>query len=251
MDEDKTEDQVVETNESEETPPIEATEDPQVVEDEVETPEPEAEAEPDEPVEEEEQPVSRRENKRIQDLTRKLAEAQQSTPQRVTQQRQIIDDGDYSSEEVNGLAQQYGQEQYNAGLARANAIAFQTDLKIDAPRVAQKYEVLDQNSDNFDPGVAAFINESYLKTVGYNAGTGMVQNNNIGYEEYVDAQMELVEALSASKSADSTRNLAKQAARTGVRPSGVSKSYSGADPSKMSLEQLQAAALDEAKRVKF
>lgn len=231
-------------------------EEPKEVEETIETPEPVVEVESDELPEEEvpeqvEEPVSRRANKRIQDLTRKLAEAQQQPQYQPRQQRQIIGEGDYDLDQVNGMAEQYGAQRYQEGLAQANALAFSTRLEIDAPKVATKYGVLDQNSDNFDPGVAAFINESYLKTVGYDPQAGSVQNNNIRYEEYVDGMMELVETLSQGKAADSTKNLAKQAAQTGVRPSGVSKTYSGADPSKMTLEQLQAAALEEAKSQRF
>lgn len=241
---------------ADESPELQATEEPKVVEDEVEEEAPEAEVttESDERPEEEEQPeevpVSRRANKRIQDLTRKLAEAHQPQQQPQTQ-RQIIDEGEYTPEEVNRLAQQHGEQQYSAGLAQANALAFSTRLEIDAPKVATKFPVLDQNSDNFDPGVSAFINESYLKTVGYDPNIGTVQNNNIRYEEYVDGMMELVDTLSQGKQADSQKNLAKQAAQTGVRPSGTRKTYDGADPSKMTLEQLQAAALLEAKAQKF
>lgn len=250
----------VETEEviADETPQVEptATEEPTEVEapekeEAPAEPEPVADEQPEEIPEPVEEPVSRRANKRIQELTRKLAEAQQHQPQRPVQRQQLINEGDYTPEEINGLAQQYGQEQYSAGLAQANALAFSTRLEIDAPKVATKYPVLDQNSDNFDPGVSAFINESYLKTVGYDPQVGSVQNNNIRYEEYVEGMMELVDTLSQGKEADSQKNLAKQAAQTGVRPSGIRKDYSGTDPSKMTLEQLQAAALLEAKAQKF
>jgi hypothetical protein len=199
-----------------------------------------------EPVEEP-APVSRRENKRIAELTRKLAESNQQRVQQPTQPqpRQIIGEGDYDLDQVNGLAQQYGEQRYNEGLAIANAQRFETRLEIDAPKVEAKYPVLNPRSEQFDPGIAEWSTQLYYKTVGLKPGsdgTFTVENPNIRYEEFADGLMEAVETLATSKSADSKVNLAKQAAQTGVRPTGVAKKqYSGTDPSKMTTAQLQAA----------
>lgn len=257
MADDKTEDTTIESTEVEATTEpveqeVEATEEETT--DVEETEEVEAPV-ADEPIEEPEAPEpqpSYRENKRIAELTRKLAEAQHPAYNPPQLPRQNIAEGDYDVDQLNGMFQQGTQEAYQAGLAQANAIGFTTDLKIEAPRVAQKYEFMNQDSEHFDPGAAALLNEKYLKIVGYNPNNGTVQNNNIGYEEFIDAEVELAQLLNRSASADSSRNLAKQAAQTGVRPNSVNKkNYQGTDPSKMTLDQLQAAALQEAKQMRF
>lgn len=252
-DEDKTEDQTQESEELEqvasetvEEPQVEAEE--EAVEAEVETEEPEAD-EPEEP--EEPAPVSNRENERIRKLTEKLAQAT-NRPQPSPQQSQVIDEGDYTLDEVNSRAQQYGDQRYNEGVQQAKAIEFKLGLKMETPIVAQKYDDLNPNSENFDLGQREFIDELYLKTVGYDQQTGTVQRTDIGYEEFVDGFKNAVNRTASVKSADSSRNLAKQASQTGVRPNSVAKkTYDGTDPSKMSLEQLQSAALAEAKARRF
>lgn len=238
-------------SQTQEEPELEqgANEEPEKQEEEVVEPEgvepeepetTEPEAEPEKEPEEEELP-SLRENKRITSLLKKLQEASQPTEPTKPQERQIIGEGEYTVDELNKRAEDYGAARYREGLSQANALGFSTRLEIDVPRVSQKYPILDPNSDSFDPGVSAFINESYLRTVGYNPQTGAVQNNNIRYEEYTDAQMELVEALTAARNVDSAKNLAKQAAQTGVRPSGVAKKpYQGDNPKDMTTEQLDA-----------
>jgi hypothetical protein len=227
-------------------PAVEPTEEPTepVVEEPTEEP---TEEEPvDEPTEEPEEPPvdpapSPRENKRIEQLTKKLAESEQrrQDPNQPKNQKPIIGEGDYDLDQINGLARDYGAEQYQAGLAQANAIAFQTRLEIDVPKIAQKYEVMNPDAEAYDPGVTILINEEYLKMVGYNPQTGQVQRNDIRYEEFVEAQFEKAARLNSISAAQSTKNLAKQAAKTGMRPGGaVKKPYQGDDPRKMTDDQL-------------
>lgn len=226
------------------TPPPAEPEEPE----EPETPEEEEEPEePEEPEQPEEKPVSKRENKRIQELTKKLAESYgkpegKRPPTTPAERQRIIEEGDYTLEDINAKADEYAQRRYNEGLAQANSLAFQTRLEIDAPRVAAKYEFLDQDSENFEPGSASFINELYLKTVGYDPDSGTVQNPNIRYVEFIDGVMELADTIAAAKTVDTKQNIARQAAQAGVRPSGVAKpSYQGDDPRQMSDEQLDQA----------
>lgn len=201
----------------------------------------------------EDKPVSRRESKRIEKLLDKLAQAEQGrmSPRRQQPQRresgQIIPDGEYDTTEVNRMAQEYAQKLYNQGLSEAQAMnianTFATRLEIDAPRVAEKYRFLDSDPDNaeFNPGPADFINRMFLNTVGYDPQTGVVQNSDLRYSEFVEGFMDVVELVASGKVAEGTRNVARRAAQTGVRPGGVAKStYKGDDPRQMSDEQLEA-----------
>lgn len=214
----------------------------------------EEEETPPDPDEEPEVPPTPRENKRIQAVLKKLADAQArpvvpEIPKPGKPNEPIIGEGEYDIDQINKMAEEYAQRRYEAGAASSNqrlaetqnAIQFQTRLELDAPKVTSKYEFLNQDSDKFDPGAASFINEMFLKTVGYNPQNGTAQNQNIRYDEFVEGIVELRETLAAAKVVDSQANIASQAARTGVRPGGgTAKSYSGTDPSKMTDEQLEA-----------
>lgn len=253
MEDDKTEDQMQESEEQLEDSAsvVEPTE----VEEEsvdTETEEEVSEDESDEPEEEAEPEPSPRQNKAIERLTKKLAEAKAQAPQRQPQQGPIIGEGDYDLDQVNQMAREYGDQRYSEALEQAKAIEFKLGLKVEVPVVTQKYPELNPKSDNFDLGRRQFIDELYLKSVGYNEQSGTVLRNDIGYEEFVDGFMEAVDRSASVKAAESSKNLAKQASQTGVRPNSIAKkAYEGTDPSKMTLEQLQAAALAEAKARRF
>lgn len=200
---------------------------------------------------EEEQPVSRRESKRIKQLLDRFAErdeARFTRPQQRPQQRrggQIIPEGEYDISEINEMAEGYGQNMYQRGLSEAQAYnianTFATRLEIDAPRVNSRYTILDKESDDFNPGIAGFVNRMYLNSVGYDPMTGLVNDTDLRYGEFVDALMDALDLMSTSKVADSTKNVAGQAARTGIRPGGSrTPSYKGSDPKKMTDEQLDA-----------
>lgn len=207
--------------------------------------EPETPVTPDEPVEPEEPetPPSPRESKRIKELTEKLAKANEqklAPDNKPTSPFQEREEG-YQLDEANKIAQDYGADQFSKGLSEAKALEFKLNLRIDAPKVAQRYSVMDANSDEYDPGRTAFINELYLRTVGYDPNNGHVRDASIGYEEFVDGIMDAVDKQAAVQSADSATNLAKQASQLGTRPTGdTKKPYSGDDPKQMTDEQLEA-----------
>lgn len=207
-----------------------------------------------------EKPVSRRESKRIEQLLDKLNQYEQGQmqprrqgrpqgqPQKQPNGQQIIPEGEYDLNEINGMAQQYGERLFQMGLSQAqaynNATTFATRLEIDAPKVMDKYAFLDESPDNedFNPGAAGFIGKMYLYAAGYDPTTGVAQNPDLRFDEFVDGFMDVVELISTGQLADSTRNVARKAAQTGVRPGGVTKpAYQGDDPRKMTDEQLDAA----------
>ncbi len=231
-------------------PEVQSTGQPDVQpEQPVEEPAPEVTPEqPEEPaVEEEEPPVSHRESKRIAQLLEKMKARDEPAPaaQAPVDNRPIIPEGDYDLEDVNKMAREYSESAYKRGLSEAqaynNANTFATRLELDTPKVAAKYKFLDQDSDEFDPGRADFVNRLFLTSVGYDDKTGTVNNNNLRYHEFVEGMMEMVEITAAGKTAESAKNVAQQAAATGVRPSGTAPTaYQGLDPKKMTDAQLDA-----------
>ena len=95
-------------------------------------------------------------------------------------------------------------------------------LNIDAPQVEKEYDMLDPKSKNFHPAISDAVTKLYLQTVGYDDRTGMVSNPNVRYREFVDSYMEFADEIANTKVATTTKNIAKQAANTGLRPDGSS-----------------------------
>lgn len=205
-----------------------------------------------------EPPVSRRENKRIGQLLEKFQSREQELLSRTAPGRQtpaaprapgqpIIPDGEYTTEEVNQMARDYGESLLTQGLSEVQAVnianQFANRLEIDLPKVTTKYEFLDEQSDNFNPGPAEFINRLYLNTVGYNPINGTVLDQDLRYSEFVEGFMDVLDLISNGKLADAAASVASQAAGTGPRPSANAKTplYQGDNPKEMSDEQLDAA----------
>lgn len=208
----------------------------------------------------EERPPSRRESKRIQQLIAKMQNQQQDSnnlPLPTTdnnssnnnQKQRIIDEGEYDLDEINQMAGNYANEMYQRGLSQAqqlqNANMFSTRLEIDTPQVMSKHTFLDPKANDFNPSVADMVNRMYLNLVGFNPSNGTVANPNIRYSEFVDGYMESVDVLASQNRAESSQNIAKQVANSGMRPSGVANTeYQGNNPKKMSDKQLDEIIKD-------
>lgn len=173
------------------------------------------------------QPPSRRESLRIQKLTEKLRSfQQQSTPQ---PQHQGLNYGEALDADPTVVKQleddrrAYAEQSYNQGLQQAQSIQFHTRLEIDAPKVVAKYSQLNpEDKEHFNPALADAVNTWYLTTTGYNTDTGSVANGNVRYSEFVDSIFELGNEIAGQKTQTTTRNIARQAATTALRPDGSS-----------------------------
>ena len=181
----------------------------------------EAEGQTEEQAEPEERKPSRRESLRIQQLVEKLkTKTQQEQPIKRLDYQEALDADPEVIEQLDSDREAYGKAQYQQGARRAESVLFHTRLEIDAPKIESKYPVLDKTSEQFDPAVADAINNMYLSTVGYDAQTDTVVNTEIRYSDYVESIMELGNAIASEKTTKSVRNIAKQAASTGLRPDG-------------------------------
>lgn len=217
--------------------------------------EPEAPEEPENPEEPKTEPtqegqpqMSRRQAKRLEKLEG-LVERLKG-PQTPAQRR--ADAIDYSKmieaepevyDQLNKASQEFGNQQYEAGLQQVNSIQFHTRLEIDAPRIESKYPQFDPTSEEFNPGVADAINKWYLATVGYDSKTNTVQNPDVRYASFVEGIMELADAMASSKTTRATQNIARQAANAGLRPDGSSVKSMNLNkaPQDMTAEELNAA----------
>lgn len=254
---------VIETGIEPETPesvekPEEPTEEPKeepVVEPETvveKEPEEEPKVEPKEetPEEKPEDKPSRRETLRIQNLLAKYGNPDNRTTEPLQNKRadaidysQTLDADPEVIQRLEADRQATSQMRYNEGLNRAEFLNWQTSLKIDNPVVEKKYPILDKNSEEFHPAVANALNTLYLKISGYDPKTQSVANSSISYFDWVDANMELVEEIAGQKNTQSVKNIAKQAAATGLRPDGSSVKRLNLNQSEktMNLDELYAA----------
>lgn len=208
---------------------------------------PEADPDPVDPVEPPEptEPApSKRENLRIQSLISKLKNPQGTPPQERTTGIDYSKSLEADPEVISRLEadrKAFGEDRYNQGLEQAKSIQFHTRLEIDAPRVESKYPQLDPSSKTFNPAVANAINEWYLASSGYDEKTDRVANSNIRYSDFVESIFELGDEISRVKTAESSVNIAKQAASTALRPGGATKRLNlDQAPEDMTDEELKA-----------
>jgi hypothetical protein len=237
----------VEQPSPQEAPPAEEpASEPEPVEEEEATEEPGTPEET--PEETEEKPPSRREQLRIQKLLQRYGPPPE---RRAPSQRN--DALDYETaldadpeviKQLQDDRRREGEAQYNEGLKRAEFLDWRTSLKIDAPNVEKKYPILDpSNREQFHPGVADAVNNWYLKMSGFDPNSKTVTNSDVSYADFVDGYMELVQETAGQKNAQTAKNIAKQAAATGLRPDGSSAKRLNLNqaPSQMTTEELYAA----------
>jgi hypothetical protein len=232
------------TEEVTEETPAESTEE------QVETPE-EVEEPEQEEVETEEEPeapqMSRRKELRIQSLLSKLTgDSPSRTAPAATSGLKYAEALEADPETVKALEadrQTYGDQAYQRGVSQADGILFRTRLEIDTPRVEAKYPQFDKSSPQFNPVSTDAINRMYLSTVGFDENTGTVKSSSVRYSDYVDSIMELADEMAGEKVVKSQKNIAKQAAATGLRPGGSTPKRMNLHqaPQNMSDEELDAA----------
>jgi hypothetical protein len=150
--------------------------------------------------------------------------------------REAIDAPDEVYETLDNDRRSFGEQRYNEGLEAVRAMEFRTNIKLDLPIVQGKL-------DKLDPADAQAIDREYLMYTGYDPTTGYVKNPDIGYADFVEAQIERAERLASNMHLKSQQNIAKQAAQTGVRPDGGGrqgiKIESAQDIAKMSDKEFE------------
>lgn len=190
----------------------------------VETEEQEAEPEAEEGEEEAAPPVSRRENLRIQQVLERLKQ-QDKKPEAPKptgiDYNNTLDADPEVIKQLEADREAAARTAYQQGLEQTKSIQFHTRLEIDAPKVESKYPQLNpQDKENFNPALANAINTWYISTAGYNEETDTVVNPNVRYADFVEGIMELGEVIGTQKAVKTAKNIAKQAATTGLRPDG-------------------------------
>lgn len=178
---------------------------------------------PEEEPEEEEKPPSRREQLRIKDVLERRAQAQRPSPSPKASGIDYREALDADPEVIKQL-----EDDRNSAVAAAmeqnraelNTVRWENMLNIDAPQVESKYPILDKNSPDFHPALADAINQMYLSATGFDPDNGTVSNANLRYRDYVESIFELGDEIGATRTADTRKNITKQASQTGLRPDG-------------------------------
>lgn len=199
--------------------------------------------EQDEEKKEEEKPSPRR-DKRIKELLDRLHEKDEPSPEKKTglNYRDALDADDDTIKQLEQDREAYGKGLFEEGLQRANSMQFHTRLEIDVPKIEAKYPQLDPRSAGFDADTLDEINQMYLHLSGYDGATGNVKTANLRYADFVDYQMNLADRIASKRSAESSRNIARQASQTAIRPNGSSAKALDLNkaPEQMTDEELDA-----------
>lgn len=235
------EEEVVEEQPVQEAPVVEQEEPTQ------DTPEEEEVREDPEPA----QP-SRREQLRVQELLRKYGPPQRTAPSNTSapdfRSRVSADEEVYK--DLEDTAKSYGQEQYEAGLKQAEFTTWRRFLQQDESQIRTKYEALNPNNkEQYHPALEKGLQAKYLRSVGYDPGdpergiAPSVMYPDLSYTDFVESEMEFAEEMAASLVAKTTRNIAKQTSRIGLRPDGSSPKRMDLNkaPEDMTDEELSAA----------
>ena len=197
---------------------------------------------------------SRRETLRIQQLLKKYGPPPETPQPSQFKRDDALDYGsalDADPEIIQRLEADRtaeGEARYQQGQndvrAELRTSEWRTLLNFDAPQTEAKYDWLNpKKPETFDPALADAVNEEYKAVVGYDERTGLVSRPDIRYSDFIEARVELSTRLAKSMTADTAKNIAKQAAQTGVRPDGSSAKRLNLNkaPQEMTTEELYAA----------
>jgi hypothetical protein len=242
--------EVVEAPEESVEESIEAPEEPteQVESDEaVEEDQPEEQEEP-QPEVEEPQP-SRREQLRVQKLLEKYGtppDIKAPKVQGTLDYNEALEADEDTIRKFEADRQFASDAAFREGLQQSQVREWNRDVKYEFPAVKQKFEFMDPDSEKYDKRKADVLDEKYLRFVGFKPATETTQASvmypDVSYLDFIESEMEFASELAADRVATSTKNIAKQAAQTGLRPDG-SKAKSlnlNKTPETMTDEELDA-----------
>lgn len=215
--------------------------------DEPEEPEPVEDEAPEEDPEEEPAPPSRREQLRIQQVLEKLKQQPQAQPPKATglDYGQELDASPELIKQLEADRQSAVNAAYEQNHEVMQTYRWETMVNLDNPQVEAKYPQLDKNSSEFHPALSDSIGQMYFQLSGVKPGpngTYTVANPGMRYKDFVDSFFEVANEAASVKTAATTKNVAKQAAQTGLRPDGSKAKRLNLNqaPESMSDEELKA-----------
>lgn len=157
---------------------------------------------------------------------------------------------EYDAKQLEEDRSKYGNNQFSKGAETERYYATQerfwdrTEFEGKLLENNPKYAFLDEtNPDTFDADKAEELNGMYLELVGFDAQTNTVRRTDLSYDKFVRHEVERMERWAGESEANSSKNIVEQASRSGIRPSGSSRSGIGklrpGDISKMSAADVE------------
>lgn len=157
---------------------------------------------------------------------------------------------EYDAKQLEEDRSKYGNNQFSKGAETERYYATQerfwdrTEFEGKLLENNPKYAFLDEtNPDTFNADKAEELNGMYLELVGFDAQTNTVRRTDLSYDKFVRHEVERMERWAGESEAESSKNIVEQASRSGIRPSGSSKSGIGklrpGDISKMSAADVE------------
>lgn len=149
------------------------------------------------------------------------------------------EEGEYDPTQLEKDREAYGQYQrqqaYKEAESRIDPLRqemWADRLELDNERVQKTWDILDESGDNFDPDFADGMTKKYLNFIGYRQdqnGQINIDRPNVRWLDFVRAEKQNFDRYVARAKETSTKNIVKQAANTGIRPSGQSRTTSHRD----------------------
>lgn len=133
-------------------------------------------------------------------------------------------DGEYDIDQLERDRRNYAQQQFNEGVRQGTDL-YQTERFAD--RLETDIERVLSSRTDIDDITEQMLVQSYLDKIGAQEdanGRITIQNPNLRFRDFADKKLEEIDTLVQSKISQSTKNIASQAAKTGVRPNGASQS---------------------------
>lgn len=220
----------------------------------------EEDSEDEEEEKEEEKPISRRKQARLDKLAKifetiQSGEDAEEEPQKPKKPEGIkydeeLEADDETIKRLDDDREKFGQEMYLQGLAQANAIKQQQEafefkqmLTREEDRVREKYPFMNpDDEEHFKPEITESLVKDYLHFTQFDPQTKTAKTP-VNYFDYIEARVQQAEALAEEMVSETKKNVVKQAANTGLRPSGSAPSKSfdlTKAPEDMSDEELDA-----------
>lgn len=157
---------------------------------------------------------------RIQSVRETPSQRQSANP---LDYRQAIDAPEEVYDQLASDRDSYGKSQYEQGVQEASRNSrldkWELSAKIDYPLVADRLKSL-------PPEDVDVLNREYFLVSGVRqsqeGGIVDVANPNISYADFINARLEQAERLATRMNLNTQKNVARQAANTGLRPDGTS-----------------------------
>lgn len=151
----------------------------------------------------------------------KFEEGAEYDPEQLEKDRQTV----VQNSRAEGI-----QQGLNQGTSQVVKELWADRFDVDGDRVAAKWTELNPESDNYNAKLEATLVQKYIAFTGVEKDTRnriTIQKPNIRFKDFVEAEMQNLEDYASHHRETSNKNIERQSAQRGVRPTGQSRSSKG------------------------